>query len=287
MNEFRQVLGVVEHAVRACGIEKVVLQRSQNFELALCQSPYNIFLDNPPKEGCNPKSLLIYCLPSSTTEYLRFSEETALVRSTLFGDDDTAVICFDVHTSKFHGIIRHNIFQWMVQNDSKARSLMARGTLSALGLLDGDVAAMYHEKKKRDTVIVVGSGGREHALAVALAESPMVGTVLCCPGNGGTAAEQGDKIENVDGGKQDSEFVVELVKKTKAKMVVVGPEAPLVAGLVDNLATECPSVRVFGPTQAAAELEASKVRTTEPELVVGWMQTSRSVLVRPTHQVCV
>ena len=54
--------------------------------------------------------------------------------------------------------------------------------------------------------------------------------------------------------------MIELVKRVNAKMVVVGPEQPLVDGVVDELAVECPSVKVFGPTKAGAELEASKVR---------------------------
>ena len=79
-----------------------------------------------------------------------------------------------------------------------------------------------------DTVVLIGSGGREHALAVALAQSPLVKEVIVCPGNGGTQAE-GGKISNaVDSNgnlisKQDNDTVLELVKRVNAKMVVVGP----------------------------------------------------------------
>ena len=109
--------------------------------------------------------------------------------------------------------------------------------------------------------LLLGCGGREHALAVALAKSPLVGSVICCPGNGGTAVE-GGKISNASdvNGKQDNATVFALVKRVGAAMVVVGPEAPLVDGLVDEMAVAFPDVRVFGPTKAAAELEASKVR---------------------------
>jgi phosphoribosylamine-glycine ligase len=100
----------------------------------------------------------------------------------------------------------------------------------------------------------------------------LVGQVVCCPGNGGTALE-GGKISNAEGvnGKQDNDTVIALVKKLDAQMVVVGPEAPLVDGLVDELAKACPNVQVFGPTKAAAELEASKVRSARI-VVVGPVQ---------------
>ena len=91
------------------------------------------------------------------------------------------------------------------------------------------------------------------------------------PGNGGMICE-GGKIVNATIGmvndtsdsepltKSDNETIVQLVKSTNANMVVVGPEQPLVDGVVDVLAKECSEVRVFGPSMAAAELEASKVR---------------------------
>jgi phosphoribosylamine--glycine ligase/phosphoribosylformylglycinamidine cyclo-ligase len=125
--------------------------------------------------------------------------------------------------------------------------------------LDQLAAAQLGPTKRQDVVIVVGAGGREHALAVALAKSPLVKQVVCVPGNGGTAVE-GGKIRNVES-EQDNASVIALTKRLGAAMVVVGPEAPLVAGLVDELAKECPQVLAFGPTQAAAELEASKAFT--------------------------
>jgi phosphoribosylamine--glycine ligase len=94
-------------------------------------------------------------------------------------------------------------------------------------------------------------------LAMALAKSPLVSEVLCCPGNGGTASEENPKIKN-KGANQDNDTVIALTKEVGARMVVVGPEAPLVAGLVDQLSLECPGVLCFGPSKAAAQLEASK-----------------------------
>lgn len=108
-------------------------------------------------------------------------------------------------------------------------------------------------------VLVVGSGGREHAIAVALSLSPRVGRVICCPGNGGTASDN-KKIENAPECKSTADIIA-LAIEVSAKMVVVGPEQPLVDGLVDRLQKECPSVLAFGPTKAGAELEASKAYT--------------------------
>jgi phosphoribosylamine--glycine ligase len=102
-------------------------------------------------------------------------------------------------------------------------------------------------------VLVVGSGGREHALAWKIAQSPRVDRVFVAPGNAGTAAE----AENVDIAATDVRRLVEFARANAIDLTVVGPEAALSAGIVDALAAE--RLRVFGPTRAAAELEASKV----------------------------
>ncbi|MFI5306716.1 MAG: phosphoribosylamine--glycine ligase [Polyangiales bacterium] len=101
-------------------------------------------------------------------------------------------------------------------------------------------------------VLVVGSGGREHALASKLAGSPSVTRVVCAPGNGGTAAV----ADNVAVDPEDVAAVVELAKARAIDFVVVGPEAPLVAGLCDALAEA--GILAFGPGKAGAALEGSK-----------------------------
>lgn len=102
-------------------------------------------------------------------------------------------------------------------------------------------------------VLIVGSGGREHALAWAIKRSPDADHVYVAPGNGGTAA----MAENtaVDVGDMDS--VIGFVRDNGIDLTVVGPEAPLVAGMVDRFREA--GLRCFGPTQAAARLEGSKV----------------------------
>jgi len=101
-------------------------------------------------------------------------------------------------------------------------------------------------------ILVVGQGGREHALVWKLAQSPNVSKVFCAPGNAGTALDG----ENVDIASDDIKGLIEFATKNNVGLTVVGPEAPLVAGIVDEFHKA--GLTVFGPTQAAAELEGSK-----------------------------
>jgi phosphoribosylamine--glycine ligase len=101
-------------------------------------------------------------------------------------------------------------------------------------------------------LLVIGSGGREHALAWKLTQSPRVQKVFVAPGNGGTATEDG--VENVT--LSDARELVDFCKREHIHLTVVGPEAPLAAGLVDVFQEA--GLRVFGPTRAAAQLESSK-----------------------------
>ena len=104
------------------------------------------------------------------------------------------------------------------------------------------------------TALVVGGGGREHTLAWALVDSPTVERVLVAPGNAGTELEE--RCENVDVAAGDVDALVDLAISESVDLVTVGPEAPLVAGLVDRL--DQAGVTAFGPVAAAARLEGSK-----------------------------
>jgi phosphoribosylamine--glycine ligase len=101
-------------------------------------------------------------------------------------------------------------------------------------------------------LLVIGGGGREHALAWKLAQSPRVQKVFVAPGNGGTATENG--VENA--AISEIPALIAFAKKEKIHITVVGPEAPLAAGVVD--AFRDAGLKIFGPTRAAAQLESSK-----------------------------
>ena len=102
-------------------------------------------------------------------------------------------------------------------------------------------------------ILVIGSGGREHALTWKLRESPLMTEIYCAPGNPGI----GQEAECVPVDVSDPKKILELAQKVQAELTVVGPEAPLVAGVVDEFEHE--GLRVFGPSKAAAQLEGSKV----------------------------
>jgi phosphoribosylamine---glycine ligase len=106
-------------------------------------------------------------------------------------------------------------------------------------------------------ILVIGSGGREHALCWAIAGSPLCDAMLCAPGNAGIGAD----ATCVPVAAGDLDGILELCRRERIDFVVVGPEAPLVAGLVDRL--EAAGFPAFGPTAAAAALEGSKGFTKE------------------------
>ena len=106
-------------------------------------------------------------------------------------------------------------------------------------------------------VLVIGNGGREHALAWKAAQSPLAEKVFVAPGNPGTAGEA--KVENVAISATDVPALVAFAQKEQIGLTIVGPEAPLVIGVVD--AFRKAGLTIFGPTQSAAQLEGSKAFT--------------------------
>src|ERR1700690_1438833 len=103
-------------------------------------------------------------------------------------------------------------------------------------------------------VLIIGGGGREHALAWKCAQSPRVTQVIVAPGNAGTAVEP--KVRNVDIPADDTEALLEFAIREDIALTVVGPEGPLVAGIVDRFAAA--GRACFGPPRAAGRLEGSK-----------------------------
>ncbi len=108
-------------------------------------------------------------------------------------------------------------------------------------------------------VLIVGGGGREHALAWKASQSPMVDEVLVAPGNAGTACEPG--IRNIPVSADDTDGLLQLAVQEKIGLTIIGPETPLVNGICDRFAAE--DLRCFGPHQAAAQLEGSKAFSKE------------------------
>jgi phosphoribosylamine--glycine ligase len=108
-------------------------------------------------------------------------------------------------------------------------------------------------------ILIVGSGGREHALAWKCAQSPRVSEVLVAPGNGGTATEP--RVRNVDVQAEDVVGLIALARAEQVGLTIIGPEGPLVIGIVDAFVAA--GLRCFGPRQAAARLEGSKAFTKE------------------------
>ncbi|QKJ88961.1 Phosphoribosylamine--glycine ligase [Paramixta manurensis] len=106
-------------------------------------------------------------------------------------------------------------------------------------------------------ILVIGNGGREHALAWKASRSPLAETVFVAPGNAGTALEPA--LQNVDISATDIPALLRFAQSEKIDLTIVGPEAPLVIGVVD--AFRAAGLTIFGPTQAAAQLEGSKAFT--------------------------
>ena len=106
-------------------------------------------------------------------------------------------------------------------------------------------------------VLIIGSGGREHALAWKVAQSPRVGQVFVAPGNAGTRLEP--RTTNVDIAADDVEGLLEFARRERIDLTIVGPEGPLVLGLCDEFAAA--GLRCYGPSRLAARLEGSKAFT--------------------------
>jgi hypothetical protein len=272
-----------------------------------CNSSSNHHQSKNNKTTTNKKQhpkIIVYNLPSSIAEYVssHCQEEVAYVKSQIYrsqlmlgGNQDNChiIVTYNPNTDSFLGISEQMSNETDIDyvrrvtttiNDNTNNSSSSSRTtssssssiatlLTALSKLEQSVVTELIQptnttSRSGDIVIVVGNGGREHAIAVSLSKSPHVSQVICYPGNGGTMSE-GGKIRNADDSSSttststamNNTAIIEYVKKVNPTLVIIGPEQPLVDGIVDELHIGCPTVRVFGPTQAGAQLEASKAYT--------------------------
>ena len=111
----------------------------------------------------------------------------------------------------------------------------------------------------KKNILVIGQGGREHAIAWKISKSPKVQNVFVCPGNAGTALEK--NIENIYIDISDTTSLLDFVKKNNIFMTIIGPEGPLVNGIVNKFTEQ--GLKIFGPTKEHAILEGSKVFSKE------------------------
>lgn len=137
-----------------------------------------------------------------------------------------------------------------------------------------EVKVTNMNSQRDKSVLVVGSGGREHALCWKLSSSPKVKRVVCAPGNGGTAGAEG--VENVSIKETDFDGLAKYCQSEKIDLVVIGPDNPLAEGIVDYL--EERNICVFGPRKEAARLEWSKAHAKEFMRACG-LPTARFVCV--------
>ena len=116
--------------------------------------------------------------------------------------------------------------------------------------------------KRKLRILLLGNGGREHALAWKLSQSPSVEEIYVVPGNGGTVSVT--KVHNIETiSPDDFAALVHFAKEKSVGLLIPGPEAPLVAGVVDYFQENVPDVQCFGPSKAAAQLEGSKAFSKE------------------------
>ncbi len=124
-------------------------------------------------------------------------------------------------------------------------------------------------------ILIVGSGGREHALAWKIAQSPLLSKLYCAPGNAGIEQQ----AECVPIGAEEIEQLGDFAEEKRIDLTVVGPERPLIAGIVDHFRSR--GLTIYGPTAAAARLEGSKAFTNELAQRAGILSKEFAVFTEP------
>ena len=160
-----------------------------------------------------------------------------------------------------HGSVDHTANDLILANPSTTTpqwgsSALSKNPQHPSKTIAGSIAHQNHDMTPNLRVLLVGNGGREHAIAWKLLQSTLIEHIYVVPGNGGTANLE--KVTNVDTIQQeDFPSLVKFAKEKDVNLVVPGPEAPLVAGIVDYFDKHA-DIRCFGPSEAAARMEGSK-----------------------------
>ncbi|RHZ15905.1 hypothetical protein DYB26_000751 [Aphanomyces astaci] len=206
----------------------------------------------------SPIRLVVAFLPDSTV-----TSEDALkswgvgshgfVRSAAWAFDKIAVVVQSDDFARIRDAVSQNGELALSLNDRKS---LAQKAFRAFASLDNRAAASLQVDIPQRNILLVGNGGREHALAWKLAQSPQAAHIFVAPGNGGTAAGANPKISNVALSPDRPDLLIAFCKENNVSLCVVGPEAPLVAGLADHL--NGAGIPTFGPSARAAQLEGSK-----------------------------
>jgi len=262
-----EVLLLVKECLKNKIVSSIIPIHSYKIESGLLKAPYQMFMNgNGDDDDAKVDDyIIIYCLPHTTSEYFELYKYVNEIRNSLINGG----IIFVPYSSELDSFIGWKNYSDVINslgNEDKVLKI-ALESLKIFAEWDIKLANINYK-----TVLVVGAGGREHAIAVALSKSIQVNKVLVCPGNGGTVNKvsmrdgdgvlQGSKIRSMPLLKSISS-IVEYCKNAEnnVDLVLIGPEQPLVEGIVDILNINCPGLKVFGPTKAASILEASKAFT--------------------------
>ena len=222
---------------------------------------------DPQEKSTIEKDLIIFALPRTLSEYKQNYNYVNEIRNILIENKDE-----DIHTKiiVLYSIELDSMIGWKnnemdilenFQQSSKSliSSLRCSESIKIFAEWDFKYSNLLSNRSLHEKVVlVIGSGGREHAMAVSLAKSIHVSKVLVCPGNGGTVdcgkISNAPSLNNIDA-------IVKYCSNVEnhVDLVAIGPEAFLVDGIVNLMKEKCPNVNVFGPSKEAAMLEASKV----------------------------
>ena len=230
-----QEFGTEYYPTRA-SVEKIIKRTKPGTDIYYLMTEWDVTRNRI----CELRGLPVYFIPSGHIH-------DHLVRDNIFDYDDLHVY-EDYHPNHFYGSITAAAVYTVLTGELPV--VCGEEIRPALGIIKEEI----NTEKALKSVLVVGGGGREHAIIKSLIESRRTGLIYAAPGNGGTEL---DHIENIDIKATDVEGIVRTAKEKSIDFVVVAPDDPLMLGMVDAL--EEAGIKAFGPHKNAAIIEGSKV----------------------------